>query len=68
MEQRRADFGLQLSYLDGQGRLRHAQAFRSPADAALFGHGNEVAKPTEVHWHTETVWVGPKLVLDGPLV
>jgi hypothetical protein len=63
MEQRRADFGLQLSNLDGQGRLRHAQPFCGSADATLFCHGNEVAKPAEIHRHTETIWVVNKSVI-----
>ena len=64
---RRADFGLQLSNLDGQRRLRHAQSFCGSADATLFCHGNEVAKPAEIHRHTETIWVGAKFVLDREL-
>jgi hypothetical protein len=62
--QRGTDFGFQLADLDRQRRLRHAQAFGGPADAALFAHGHEVAKPAEVHGHTEIVWVGGKIVLD----
>jgi len=38
-------------------RLRHPQPFGGLADAARLGHGDEIAKPVKIHWHTENVWV-----------
>jgi len=48
-EQRDTELVLQLLDLSAQGRLRQAQFFRRPADAAGAGDVHEVAQLFDVH-------------------
>lgn len=49
LEQRHADFVLELPNLLAERRLRGAQPARRAGEAELFGHRDEVAKMPEFH-------------------
>jgi hypothetical protein len=64
-KQRGSYFGFQFADLDRQWRLRHAQAYGRPANAAFFRDGNEIPETPEIHFcHTKIVWVSCAMVLD----
>ena len=66
MEQRRADFGLELSYLDGQGRLPCAGVLARPT--LRFGHGNEVEADESMAYRNRMGWskiIGRPISMSG---
>jgi hypothetical protein len=49
LEERDADFLLELTNMPTQGRLRDMQSLRSPCEVQLLGDGDEGAQMAEVH-------------------